>query len=105
MTNKFFIRILFVGITLLGSNIIAKARTSFSIPKASSVRVQTPKVAYKTTTKSYFSSPKPYVKKAPCAGLGKSSKANGLLKSKIVPAHTKRTSKGYTLVNSYARSK
>ena len=49
--------------------------------------------------------PKSYVKKAPCAGMGQKSSANGLYKTKRVSGHTKQTSKGYTYVNSYARSK
>jgi len=85
-----------IGVTFLGLNISGKSRTSFSVPK-SSTRIVKPRVSH--------SSPKPYAKKAPCAGLGKPSRANGLIKSKIVPAHTKRTSKGYKLVNPYARSK
>ncbi len=55
------------------------------------------------STKSYAK--KPYSKKAPCAGYGKPSKANGLPKYKITSGHTKKTSKGYTYVNPYARSK
>ncbi len=53
----------------------------------------------KTTTK------KPYVKKAPYAGYGKPSKVNGKPKTKITSGHVKKTSKGYTYVNPYAKSK
>jgi hypothetical protein len=48
---------------------------------------------------------KPYVKKAPYAGYGKPSKVNGQPKTKITSGHVKKTSKGYTYVNPYARSK
>jgi hypothetical protein len=48
---------------------------------------------------------KTYVKKTPYAGLGKRSSVNGLSKYKPVSGHGKRTSRGYTYVNSYARSK
>lgn len=65
-----------------------------------------PKKAYtqkssstKATTK------KPYVKKAPYAGYGKPSKVNGQPKTKTTSGHVKKTSKGYTYVNPYARSK
>lgn len=51
-----------------------------------------------------FKAPKTYIKKAPCAGLGKISKINGRMKTNIVSSHVKRTSKGMTLVNPYARS-
>lgn len=54
------------------------------------------------STKSYAK--KPYSKKAPYAGYGKPSNANGRPKTKIVAGHTKKTSKGYTYVNPYARS-
>lgn len=45
-----------------------------------------------------------YTKKAPYAGYGKISKTTGLPKTKIVSGHVKKTSKGYTYVNPYARS-
>lgn len=48
---------------------------------------------------------KPYVKKAPYAGLGKKSSANGLIKAKGVSGHFKKTTKGHTFVNPYAKSK
>jgi len=54
------------------------------------------------TTKSY--NRKPYTKKASYAGYGKPSKVNGLPKTKITSGHVKKTSKGYTYVNPYARS-
>ena len=46
-----------------------------------------------------------YTKKAPYAGYGKISSTTGRPKTKIVRSHTKRTSKGYTYVNPYARSR
>lgn len=48
---------------------------------------------------------KSYSKKAPYAGYGKPSKVNGQPKTKITSGHVKKTSKGYTYVNPYARSK
>lgn len=55
------------------------------------------------STRSYAK--KSYSKKAPYAGYGKPSKANGLPKCKITSGHVKKTNKGYTYVNPYARSK
>lgn len=52
-----------------------------------------------------FGSTKSYTKKAPYAGLGKTSKVNRLPKTKTISGHGKRTCKGYTYVNPYARSK
>ena len=49
--------------------------------------------------------PRVYTKKAPYAGMSKKSSSNGLIKTKGVSGHGKRTSKGYTYVNPYARSK
>lgn len=46
-----------------------------------------------------------YTKKAPYQGYGKPSKVNGLPKFKTTSGHFKKTSKGYTYVNPYARSK
>lgn len=46
-----------------------------------------------------------YTKKAPYSDYGKISKTTGLPKTKIVSGHVKRTSKGYTYVNPYAKSK
>lgn len=46
-----------------------------------------------------------YSKKAPYAGYGQPSKVNGLPKCKTTSGHMKRTSKGYTYVNPYARSR
>ncbi len=51
------------------------------------------------------SSSKSYTKKSPYSGYGKTSKVNGLPKAKIISGHAKKTSKGYTYVNPYARSK
>jgi hypothetical protein len=63
-------------------------------------------LAYKKASCSFpKSTTKSYTKKTPCAGLGKRSKVNGLPKTKIVGGHVKKTSKGYTHVNPYARSK
>jgi hypothetical protein len=63
-------------------------------------------LAYKKTSCSFHkSTTKSYTKKAPCAGLGRRSKVNGLPKTKVVSGHVKKTNKGLALVNPYARSK
>lgn len=54
---------------------------------------------------SFGRTPKTYTKKSLNMGFGKPSKVNQLPKTKIINAHTKKTSKGYTHVNPYARSK
>jgi len=48
---------------------------------------------------------KGYTKKTAYSGFGKRSSINGLPKTKITSGHMKKTSKGYTYVNPYARSK
>lgn len=53
----------------------------------------------KTTTKKFYS------KKAPYAGYGQPSKVNGQPKTKVTSGHVKKTNKGYSYVNPYARSK
>lgn len=45
-----------------------------------------------------------YKKKAPLNDFGKPSKSNRIPKTKVVMGHGKRTRKGYTYVNMYARS-
>ena len=78
------------------------AMTFFSVTELSAA----PRNGYTQKTYSTKShSKKPYSKKAPYAGYGKPSKANGLPKYKTTSGHTKKTSKGYTYVNPYARSK
>jgi hypothetical protein len=52
-----------------------------------------------------FGYPRTYVKKTPCAGFGQRSSANGRIKVKRSSGHFKKTCKGYTYVNSYARSR
>lgn len=46
-----------------------------------------------------------YTKKAPYAGMGKISRVNGRIRTKSVSGHSKRTSKGYTYVNPYSRTR
>lgn len=63
---------------------------------------------YRKASKSSYITPKKtksYTKKASLEGLGKPSKANKLPKTKVTSGHVKKTSKGYTHVNPYARSK
>lgn len=83
-------------------NLVLLALTIFSVGalEAAPRKSYAPK-SY--TAKSY--NRKPYAKKAPYAGYGKPSKVNGLPKTKITSGHVKRTSKGYTYVNPYARSR
>lgn len=51
-----------------------------------------------------FGQTKSYQKKRAYEGLGKKSKVTSLPKTKITNGHGKRTKKGYTYVNPYARS-
>ncbi|MFA5998693.1 MAG: hypothetical protein WC747_01585 [Candidatus Babeliales bacterium] len=68
--------------------------------KKKSLSFNQPSKPVKTTKK------KPYVKKTIHEGLGKRSKKNGMIKTKSVSSHFKRSSKGgNTLVNAYSRSK
>lgn len=64
-----------------------------------------PRKSYGPKSHSTSYSKKSYSKKAPYAGYGKPSKVNNLPKCKITSGHVKRTSKGYTYVNPYAKSK
>lgn len=48
---------------------------------------------------------KSYIKKAPLAGYCQISKVSGLPKTGIIRGHYKRTRKGITYVNKYARSR
>lgn len=59
-------------------------------------------VAAATTTNLQAAS---YSKKASYSGCGKTSKTNGLPKYKTTSGHMKKTSKGYTYVNPYCRSR
>ncbi len=55
---------------------------------------------------SYGRSSRSYTKKTAYAGMGKTSKVNGLIKTKGISGHGKRTrSRGYTYVAPYVRSK
>ena len=82
--KQLFLNVLLVlACIMYVGKISASKRNSFAMPKA----------------------PKSYVKKAPYAGMGKSSSVNGMPKTKCVSGHTKRTSKGCTYVNPYAKSK
>ncbi len=96
MKNKLF------GAALLGTLLLSAGGLS-AAPKKSPFPIFTPNYTPKAVAaKSYGSS---YTKQAPYAGYGKPSKVNGQPKTKIVSGHTKKTSKGYTYVNPYARSK
>lgn len=54
--------------------------------------------------KTTFGKMKSYQKKSAYEGLGKTSKVTSLPKTKITNGHGKRTKRGYTYVNPYARS-
>jgi hypothetical protein len=73
----------FIVCTVYAIEIYAAKKVSFAAPKGSKV----------------------YTKQAPYAGMSKKSSSNGLIKTKGVSGHMKRTSKGCTYVNPYARSK
>lgn len=64
-------------------------------------------LSYSLSARSWrsFGKTKTYTKKAPYAGYGKVSPANGRIKMKGTAGHMKKTSKGYTHVNPYSRSK
>ena len=89
LKNKAFSLVLLATLFMSTSELCAAPRKSYT-PKSYSTK------SYKT---------KSYSKKAPYAGYGKPSKVNGLPKTKITSGHVKRTNKGYTYVNPYARSK
>ena len=92
--SKYLKRGLF-GLTLIGTVFFT-----------SNALIAAPRKSYKPKTYSTRSySTKSYTKKAPYAGYGKRSTVNGLPKTKIITGHGKRTSKGYTYVYPYARSK
>ena len=59
-------------------------------------------VAKKMSFGSYGS--RSYIKKAPCAGLGKISPVTKQIKTKVTSGHVKRTCRGMTHVNAYART-
>ena len=76
----------------LVSNVYAKK--SYSI----GIKVNTPKVSFKSSKQSY-------TKKRAYEGMSKKSNNNGQMKTKGISGHGKRTCKGYTYVQPYARSK
>lgn len=82
--NKNLLRLLFVCACLLSIQPAHAAKKSFRM-------------------KSYKS--KQYTKKAPFADFGKPSRVSKLPKTKVISGHVKKTAKGYTYVNPYARSK
>ena len=61
--------------------------------------------AYRKSNSFGFPKTRTYTKKRAYEGFGQKSKSNGLYKTKITSGHVKRTNKGYTYVNPYARSK
>ena len=92
-------RLAFLAVILLSvSELSAAPRKSYSAKSYN-------QNYYPSKNYNYNYSKKPYSKKAPYAGYGKPSKVNGLPKTKITSGHVKKTSKGYTHVNPYARSK
>jgi hypothetical protein len=71
---------------------------AYSIPLQAAHKKSTAYQSHQKTSK------KPYVKKSAYQGFGKKSTVNGKYKTKIVQGHIKRTKKGYTYVNPYAKS-
>lgn len=86
----------FLAMTLLSVSDLSAAPRKTCGSKASSTK------SYNSPAKNQ--NKKSYAKKAPYEGYGKPSKVNGRPKTKIVSGHTKKTSKGYTYVNPYAKS-
>lgn len=100
--NKSILALLVGGVCLTSaSQLHAASRNSTYIkaPKASSKSSY-----YKSSSRPKYSS-KGYRKKGPYEGLGKKSERTGQIKTKPVRGHFKKTSKGYTYVNPYAKSK
>lgn len=107
---------LFIVCLVLSGNVFALGKPSFRMPKTSAKFANSfPKVT--STNKGSFSIPKNvvknpkintariYTKKAAYSGLGKKSEETGLIKTKVVNGHMKRTNRGVTYVNPYAKSK
>jgi hypothetical protein len=92
MLNKgFFISLVAILCVAFSGNVL------YAAPKKTS--------SQRTYQSKKKSSTKTYTKKRPYEGYGKKSSANGQPKTKPVKGHVKRTKKGYTYVNPYARSK
>ncbi len=86
----------------LNSAIFTALATVFCLTSMGELQAAPRKTSSRATKSS---TKKAYVKKAPYAGYGQESSVNGKPKTKIVSGHTKKTEKGYTYVNPYARSK
>ncbi len=82
------------------SNLFAVRKKFFRMPrvKARACTRSVSKVRAQRTTCAY-------VKKTPYQGFGKRSRVNNRIKTKSTSGHFKRTSKGVTFVNPYARSR
>jgi len=65
----------------------------------SNIKSKSYRRSFKSSTK------KSYTPKTPYAGFGKRSKVNGMIKTKPISGHGKRTNRGYRYVNSYSRSR
>ena len=87
----------------LSTAVFAAVAAIFCVTSSGQLEAATNKrSSYITTKKAPKTS---YKKKAPYEGYGKKSSVNGMPKTKIVNGHVKQTSKGYTYVNPYAKSR
>lgn len=94
-----------LGLALLATTFLSVSELS-AVPRKTYSTKSYIKKPYKPkmySTRSYTQ--KSYAKKSPYQGYGKPSKVNGLPKCKITSGHVKKTSKGYTYVSPYAKSK
>ena len=103
LVNKMLFIIVAIFCLASTSEVQAAARktTSHKITTVSPKKTST----YKAPKSSKKSTKKSYKKKAPYEGMGKTSPVTGLPKTKPVNGHVKKTSKGYTYVNPYVKSK
>ena len=91
---------------LIKSTVLVLGVGLFSIAGRDQIQAAAKKTTYYNlmkAPKSYKN--KTYIKKASYEGFGKKSKRTGLIKTKLIRGHAKSTSKGYTYVNPYAKSK
>lgn len=100
-----YLKIGMLGAAFLGMTFFASGELNAAPQKAYRPKTYSSKSYYKSPKTRCYVKPPQYSKKAPYSGYGKRSKVNGLPKTKITSGHVKRTSKGYTYVNPYARSK
>lgn len=92
-------------ITLFVCNIACLQEIQAKPLKVKTVKVKASKIKTAKADK-VKTTPKKYVKKTMYEGLGKKSKANGLIKAKGISGHWKgNPAKGYKFVSAYSKSK